>query len=1558
MSSFLDRYVVPTIGLPHQIIMRLIRAGMDPDIDVFSRKGLLDPHLLPVAGMLASPENNAFAEDLGIKNPWAQFAVDVALDPTTYMGNIPTKAASAARIFGKMQSTDAFLGARGLFKENAKVGEYLEYAQEAAKAQHTSAKDATSFLRAQDELAEFKDLTATELLRKTPEHHLAIGIPGLMRHGAALQVPTSQTSWFRLMGSAYRGFYTYAALTPALRRLPMVGGAIERAAEAEKALRAGLGTPIRPTVRFGGESAQMSTHSVRSVGDEHVLVGPDGGDIGLFTSRQKAEAEAARLNKEAPTKARWALDYISRGEAAADDVLEEHHGLAGELAEALADRDVAARWDLYINKQKGGYDKGLAMLSALGISYRGARGDAGLDRYVRAVSSVLGIKELPGGAGDMAVAASKFLNRHQEAAKIIKSMEILPEVAAGKWDDSNLYALGQNIRKFWNKAFRTDVGIEDLMDLEKSQRSLEAGADEQIQAVARHYFLRASEIAHEMFPELAKRRGGPEAAIAKLLRGGLEMKILPEEILWRRESILTGESVHALQANIGNFLTRSIAAMRELKRARHAGQGLSDADFGVGRLFDEDGGALARTDLFLGMDEVLDPAQRELMDEATLKAIDSAGESNYNMFRLVRRVERVGKDDVTKIEERAGDYLAFVSDTTLQREERRLAALASPSDNERATLGAIRGLIAERTTGAARQVARPPSSGKGAEFRRITGVDPKDLNMTERAMVRLAAVRAEMTRWLEANAGKPPSEVVVPASLYDEFENAAFEWNSIADEAMDAVLGEAGRPLMNALEKMRSAVYRQHRDAGLLGVRDMPLGYLPRVASHAVKDVIRKLNAEMPDEVAQKLGVSRAHLNERSLDALTIDQVNALARSAEDAGLGDVAKKIDAIMASEGVKREALTSDPGEALLTALASANSERNIASWGNRVLASGADSQLMEGKIVGVYESGREGKRTTLRTLTGRPEDFGASIEVSGGSREFEVPYAGIVLEDSKGKARLIPMSSLRQGAFRMAALGHIGNTAGDALAMALGRNEVLDINGKVPLDYLRSMIGQRAIFGTEAHVGAMLAGSRMTLTRGADMLRAMDAFNYGIKKWQTLYRPAFHVSNYISGFHQSLMLGTSLKSTIMGNFAAARWLMGGSADEIRKFDELGAILGEARIYGGGATNIPGTKQLLRVSRLVDAVRRVGGTGKRLTHEDYIELGLEDFAQRTLAFGKTRITGEDLLQAVAEGEFLGTYAARGFSGGAAVTTDIAELKRFAEEIAAGTKKSKALGYAPREHLRGIAEASEVVSRFGALIGRLYDGIPLRQAVQDVKSGFVDYNQLTQFERSTLKRFFAYYTFPRHYVPMVWNQLAKDPQQIQTLAHGIRDSGLIDTSGGGIELRAGNVRVALQRTNANIDAIMAAPALVERVIGGGKNEQDLWRGLRDPGFMAPGGMFSILFGRDAFMSLDTEMPQGHWLENAFGSTFATKWIYQSIPWIGRGDLDWGDEMLKYLVPAKSVEPGHERKVMLRNYKILESQIRDRMQNTKSAYQRRLLQDQYGKINRTLQHEIAQIPQ
>jgi len=78
-ASWIDHVLNPTIGLPWQVVMRTIRAAQEENVDLLSKRGLLDPALIPFLGGFYSQK-----ETVGLQEVAERVAEPLGFDPDSF----------------------------------------------------------------------------------------------------------------------------------------------------------------------------------------------------------------------------------------------------------------------------------------------------------------------------------------------------------------------------------------------------------------------------------------------------------------------------------------------------------------------------------------------------------------------------------------------------------------------------------------------------------------------------------------------------------------------------------------------------------------------------------------------------------------------------------------------------------------------------------------------------------------------------------------------------------------------------------------------------------------------------------------------------------------------------------------------------------------------------------------------------------------------------------------------------------------------------------------------------------------------------------------------------------------------------------------------------------------------------------------------------------------------------------------------------------------------------------------------------------------------------------
>lgn len=1504
MSFSLGEFYHDTLGLPLQVVMRTARAIRDPDINLWDRRGLLDPDLLPGVNLLFNTGNDATAKDaFGIQNPWAQFAVETALDPVTYLTAGLSASGKAARAVNAAFNGPALRAATlsGQIAKDTKIAEVARLADEAIKAgTYQSANELRALQRVAGISDEFKEMGFADLLGHARDRELAIAIPGLTKFGASMAVKTQHRSWFSLAGSGVKSFYGTAFAATGIRQIPGVRGALSRVEKAYDAFASGLRRPNGPVqiIRPAGSTLE---HDDAQSAMEMLL---NGG-----TKDAELDGWAQKLHETVAPR----LDSLGKD------------GITATFDRTIRDAPVER-----------------AFLRALGIRVPGKAET--MKKKARAYLRVLsgrGDAAFPSTGRELESMAARFRGDYQFAGDFLQSSEVgetLRPLPALSESEAGFFRAGAEVRRVWNKLFRSDLGPESFLGADKKLRSWEAASTEMVQQQAKLLLRARPKIASEVFGGTADPIGNFDRAI----RNYTEARFEPELVAGLAEDIVTEEGALRFRRNLGNFISRAktnTAVLSKMMRLRDPDGPLPD----LLRVMDE------RTGDFPAITTMSREVERHALDPQSALGLLGNGAPAENAVRASRD----------------GPFLGHLSDDELAGIVSRETSSAADS----AAQEAARTLLEYRRAGLAQKVEKAPPipTESPVSFRDIEGDflataltegGRQQSGPLEEAFMRLTAFQGEYTDWFRRT--KRAGYAVQPSpAMWRQFEEAATSWNAALDDLMERGMGKSGARYFAANREIQRRLADLNIQNGALVDGHYPLGYLPRIASGNVQRALRELGNEVPDEVRSLLTPQVGQEFARSFDALTLDQVNAVHRELVRARRPELAAKLEGILERDGLRFSVLEDDPATAFLTALGNAEKGANIADFA-RLIFQDNRSHAMAGRVIGFWQ--KDGGTVKFGTGTEvRATVEGRRVSARLGPRKAaEMPYSAILLETEKGVVS-VPLSMLDKG-FRFMHLGRVGPDAGAAFAHRAARGNMsaaVHSGESLTVDALAGMAGDWAVVGADAHLGGLANSVTSQQTAFADAMRLLDGTNFFLRKWQTVYRPAFHAANVVSGGFQGMILGTSLRNTVGGHLDAARMLFGGGSDLAIQNDRLSALLGESGLRAGGF-GPPATVQ--RAIAFVNAARRIGPRGQPLTRAQMDAEGLSELADLVIhGPDGQRFSGTQILYAAARGELLGTFAARGFEGGSA-TSKAMLAERELGEILAGSRKHALGGFKKvGARFEGATEISEVYSRMSALIGRLREGVPLEMAVQEVKDAFVDYAQMTKFERSFLKRGLTYYTFARHYFPFFLKQASMSPRAVGPWVHALQSSGAFSTADGQVTLKAGNWRIAAQRLNANLDSLMAAPALLESVSDFGRGHEDLVSDLQKPGFLTTGGLLGILTGSDSLFHTDERRPRKNWLEDAFMSTWASRWALMGADALLPGTKagappSFLEEAARLMLPVAEVGPAYEQRLILRNYKTLLAQIKFQAEQTPSAWRRQRLaeeaRDLRGALEQALERE------
>lgn len=1079
----------------------------------------------------------------------------------------------------------------------------------------------------------------------------------------------------------------------------------------------------------------------------------------------------------------------------------------------------------------------------------------------------------------------------------VKVVEDLPQFlanGAARWQ-SFIFEKSRGAAQAFRKAFISDIPGTINEKAARAFKSAEAGNSEAVLVMAKRGMV-ARDLA-------AKAEGMDPKVYNRAINAVFEGTPSPEELNFALDAARTGgpEALEAFHQNLMSFRTRSLNSTNILlKMLRHRG-------VNVGRdLQNEIAGArLGATKKHIDYENFIRDGGEELIKSGRL--------SKERTYQLVD-----------------GEYLAFLSDEDLNGRLTSLQSKTRLSGVEELDMDAIDTELLRRQDSAFGQVERPPEFRVGPrDFSesqvRTGGGKFKQMSPLGQAYSRMAAAVGDLDDWM-ARMKKSGGEI--RGDDYVEFldrlgVSMAHYQAEVEDLFKQGFKSKESAGFLKHMRDIQAMALKAAHETGMVGMKGVPLGYVPRLVSGNSRRALRRLGSDMDtrgilDAALPNLGPAF----KRSLDDMTVGELNDVHKYLLESEQPELAAKLGDILEVEGLRFERLESDPVLSFMNNYSQKASNRLTGGFVDDLLSDPNQTHLISGRIGGVFEIDRDGIVAGYDSISSVAPDGAGVVTLGASARELPLNRVGVVMVTDDGRETVISLQSLMDSDIQFAHVSDAAPTPGQGFALAAARGELRSVNLTSAND-LMGQVGKRVILGN----GKVISGLMNTVTdqykRSSDALRVFDSVNSWIRAAQTVMRPAFHATNMISGYFQSALLGTSARNNTSGHILAGRILFGDeSAKAAAAADRHLALLGEAGLVArkGGPLTIAETVRALGSGEIP------AGWGDR-----FVDLGE----------GRS-VNVRDLFQAAADGGLLGTFFARGFSGTSTTSEAMLELARRVE----GGKKI--------DDLKNLGEVSELWSRFGTYMGRVLEHGDLNLAVKEAKRAMVDYSDLTRFEKGVAKRFATYYTFSRKYMPFALEQFGKSPAGVAATAHAIQGSGAITTANGRVEFKGPNdSRINLQRLNANLDAFMLAPALMERFV----SPPELERMKDPPSVVSLGGVAGVVMGTDELFVRDQVPSKTSFARDLFYTTFATKWAYQGVKYATEGEeVSALDEMTKFFLPVRKVKGGFdERKMLVNNFRKLVTSLQYEANETKSQRRRKFLVDEANRLRAELDTLLKQ---
>lgn len=259
-ATWIDNFFNSTFSLPQQIAWRIWRAAKDDKIDLFSKKGLLDPALLPGIGMFFDHKNDVMAdwaaENIGLAEKGqsgfgSQLTAAILLDPLSFLGSGASAVARLGKAAVSAKRMPSFREALldSATKANIGVDEFVSNLDHAGYSRvlddainrATDAKEIGQLNKIKGVYSKHLDTVTAEskarnvpvpslpkVMESTNDRRIAIGLPVLMLAGAKVNVGESSNWWnlFKSTVSSKGVALQKAAITQYLGRTPILGAGL------------------------------------------------------------------------------------------------------------------------------------------------------------------------------------------------------------------------------------------------------------------------------------------------------------------------------------------------------------------------------------------------------------------------------------------------------------------------------------------------------------------------------------------------------------------------------------------------------------------------------------------------------------------------------------------------------------------------------------------------------------------------------------------------------------------------------------------------------------------------------------------------------------------------------------------------------------------------------------------------------------------------------------------------------------------------------------------------------------------------------------------------------------------------------------------------------------------------------------------------------------------------------------------------------------------------------------------------------------------------------------
>lgn len=341
----------------------------------------------------------------------------------------------------------------------------------------------------------------------------------------------------------------------------------------------------------------------------------------------------------------------------------------------------------------------------------------------------------------------------------------------------------------------------------------------------------------------------------------------------------------------------------------------------------------------------------------------------------------------------------------------------------------------------------------------------------------------------------------------------------------------------------------------------------------------------------------------------------------------------------------------------------------------------------------------------------------------------PIQDIMTKVMKDQDRILKAEALHEGIARFAN----EQADGPLLTTFLQLNNLAPPGTPATDALLRKLPGAQNALRIPKEVAEPLSNFMQVYNTPAGLKSIKDAYDSVTdltKAYQTIWRPAHHVRNQMTAVFQHAIHGAKDPTAPLGMQLIKPWR---DADALHK---TGLLPDANKIPGlSSLDNIAASKALEREMIDLDVVHRGGRSSAEV---------MSDPAK----MGQTRI--EDLLPGKSRPGVLAS-AAQGFKEGSWSPLSAASVT--------GVGKNTTDKFAPILAGRNVQLTLDDINRKAAYIAYRRQGYVPKQAAEMVKAVHYDFGNLSQFERTFMRRLIPFYGWMRQNIPSVLTELAQNP-------------------------------------------------------------------------------------------------------------------------------------------------------------------------------------------------------